>query len=471
MSTKRKLAEAFQALDAAVDPAPPAKRPEHRTVPIRDPRQIWCQSTPHLTAVLARAAARTRKALPFSHSVPPTLPQTAEYRPSSVSSFLARLATFKLATYSLKPSQIDSVAAAKCGWVNEGKDRLVCGLCRVSWVVAGRDGMSKEAANALVEKQRTSLVQSHKDGCPWKTRQCDASIYCVPLQAPSAMVRDLKNNALILDPILRQIQVQHPLSANQLAFLRSTVHDFKMPNLEEEEDISVPQQPSDPALLAALFGWAPTPPSTEQRYSSISRPASRAGSPFPSRPSLSTLPTTRASTPTHGVASTPPSTPPRQFLRRISSTVSLASPTRQVTTLHCALCQRRIGLWAFAPPTEPSTPPLANARPPAPRRQLDLHKEHRSFCPYVVRSTPLASLPADTTPTDGVMEGWRAVLNVVRRYGSVQRQRAVSLRRKQGLVSTEAEGDEALDSVEAMVSTVKRQGGQNLLSYVKGLLG
>lgn len=29
------------------------------------------------------------------------------------------------------------------------------------------------AANTLTEKQRISLIEMHKDGCPWKTRQCD----------------------------------------------------------------------------------------------------------------------------------------------------------------------------------------------------------------------------------------------------------------------------------------------------------
>ncbi len=30
-------------------------------------------------------------------------------------------------------------------------------------------------ANALVEKQRVQLVDMHKDGCPWKTGQCDGN--------------------------------------------------------------------------------------------------------------------------------------------------------------------------------------------------------------------------------------------------------------------------------------------------------
>jgi len=34
-------------------------------------------------------------------------------------------------------------------------------------------------ANALVEKQHISLVEAHKDGCPWKTRQCDREFHHV----------------------------------------------------------------------------------------------------------------------------------------------------------------------------------------------------------------------------------------------------------------------------------------------------
>ena len=52
---------------------------------------------------------------------------------------LERLATYKLNTYTNKPCAIDAVAAAKCGWVNDGKERLVYGLCKVSSVLAGQE--------------------------------------------------------------------------------------------------------------------------------------------------------------------------------------------------------------------------------------------------------------------------------------------------------------------------------------------
>ena len=109
------------------------------------------KNTPHLTAILTRAASKTRNTFSFrfpahTHSSPaPTLPATAEYRPSSLPSFLSRLATYKLTTYANKPSSVDAVAASKCGWINDGKDRLVCGLCNASWVVVGREGLNRDA--------------------------------------------------------------------------------------------------------------------------------------------------------------------------------------------------------------------------------------------------------------------------------------------------------------------------------------
>lgn len=109
------------------------------------------KTAPHLAAILSRSASRARKALPFKLGQMPSTPNlaasrsTSEYRPSSMQSFLSRLGTFKLTTYANKPPAIDAVAAAKCGWINNGKDRLVCGMCDISWVVGGREGMSRDA--------------------------------------------------------------------------------------------------------------------------------------------------------------------------------------------------------------------------------------------------------------------------------------------------------------------------------------
>ena len=123
-------------------------------------------SAPNLSAILSRAASRRKKALPYTlgNQTKPVLPLSTatEYRPSSISSFLSRLATYKLSTYANKPPAIDAVAAAKCGWINDGKDRLVCGLCKSSWVVAGREGMTREAGKeGTLDSQLGLLYTQH----------------------------------------------------------------------------------------------------------------------------------------------------------------------------------------------------------------------------------------------------------------------------------------------------------------------
>jgi len=183
--------------------------------------------------------------------------------------------------------------------------------------------------------------------------------------------------------------------------------------------------------------------------------------------------------------------------------------------LHCSLCQRRLGLWSFTPRGS-SSPHLADlpdndnasmdslaAAAPGTTstsgtaagtsRSLDVLKEHRSFCPYVVRSTPLPPLPSLSPPStkgkkggvaeDALVEGWKAVVNVVGRCGMGMR-----VRRRSGIAGlgtsgsgsgsgttrtgTAGEGGEDEDTmfVDNLVENVKRGGSKDLLRFVKNLL-
>jgi hypothetical protein len=469
------------------------------------------KSTPNLSAILSRAATKTRKAFPHkpgeSSSSAPSLSPLADYRPSSIPSFIGRLETFKLATYANKPPALDAVAAAKAGWINDGKDRLVCGICNASWVVSGKEGMSRDAANALIEKQRTSLVQAHKVGCPWRTRQCDDSIYRIPLQSPASTVQNIKMNAAVLDTVLQDVEIKHPLTQSQLASFQAVISFFESSTSQELADPSSTtsqpsSEPSQTAIVTSLFGWSLAP--ERPRTTSTSRPNSRI--PSASRTPLSS----RASSAAPGG--------PAEKSRPLLHTAASQAIARDTSLLHCVLCQRRVGLWAFAPPKqlpESSASPEMDASSPQPpkrtnsimmRRQFDLLKEHRSYCPYVVRSTVVPTLPISpsvasvSTPrsslhirssssssqlngTSGVrpgsnaMEGWRAVLTVVLRYRMSQRHQ---LLRIEGVIVEDnsnsprdsqdnMEVDD--DGVEVMVQDVKAKGGSDLLRYVKGLLG
>ncbi|TFY67687.1 hypothetical protein EVJ58_g1455 [Rhodofomes roseus] len=530
-SIKRKLEDAIHTLDEAVAPAtssldqrPPTKkqrttknlyatlakygiRKEPKAIDPANELETLAKTAPHLAAILSRSATRTRQALPWKLGHPPrsaTAPSsTAEYRPSSMQSFLSRLSTFKLSTYSNKPPAIDAVAAAKCGWVNDGKDRLVCGICDMSWVVAGREGMSRDAANTLVEKQRAQLVDMHKDGCPWKTRQCDGSIYRIPLQAPLAMAREIKSRAAALDTVMQGVEIKHPMTSTQVQSLLSTistvrVRTFAIPDSDPDDPMSSDNgepdeepQPSEIAVVAALFGWSvlpPAPPPERPRTQSLSRATSVAPSTPTRTPArAASVMSLREGTPTPGSSSRA-----RIMLGQPNSRASTPAPAPapakpDTTLLHCALCQRRVGLWAFMSPPQTNGAATTDARPQQ-RRQLDVLREHRSYCPYVVRSTVVPSMPApqsegaparSATTEPATVEGWRAVLTAVMRHGMARKQRfghgrSVSGRSASGSVFSNGqplENEAEVDSVEAMVAGVKSRGGRDLLKYVKRLLG
>ncbi len=134
-----------------------------------------------------------------------------------------------------------------------------------------------------------------------------------------------------------------------------------------------------------------------------------------------------------------------------------------------------------------------------PQRQLDILREHRPYCPYVVRSTVLPSLPAPS-PTSaqskgharstslaslnslnssssqvyvqpGAMEGWKTVLTIVSRYGNVQRQRLGLNRVSSGRPESLAESgvDDGASSIEAMVADVKSHGVSVYLAFFCGV--
>ncbi|KAI6100676.1 hypothetical protein EV401DRAFT_897845 [Pisolithus croceorrhizus] len=106
----------------------------------------------------------------------------------------------------------------------------------------------------------------------------------------------------------------------------------------------------------------------------------------------------------------------------IASAVRLSTWSTSASPVRCPLCQRLVGLWSFAIITlaeEGSTSeerrliPLSLASGKSAsvfalavgtsgfqyRKSFDVSKEHRSYCPYGVRSTVVPSLPLATHPT------------------------------------------------------------------------
>lgn len=383
----------------------------------------------------------------------------ATYDPDSRADFLARLQTFKLVTYSSKPSQIDAVAAARCGWFNEGKEQLTCKTCKVTWTMPPRPMSNKEELASLVSQQQAMLVDQHSTSCPWKVRQSEETIYAMPIPSPSSLLTSILQKASRLQPSLDGISVKHPLTAHQTSILVSAVGAAQSDAIRKaaagvDKPMELSFLPDETATIVAFFGW-------DRHTASTSRLSA--------------------------------SSTPNASLSRISS--GLATPRASASDkimISCQLCQRQVGLWSFSTASKDSTLSTPGLSKTPTGRQFDVLREHRPHCPFVVKTTylPAISLPskdpeaATTAEPLPFVEGWKALMSVVSRAQS--RRAAGNLNpfggahgslpttpRSENMPLDTQEEDVPSDQVSEIVRDVKSRhgGGRDLLRFVKGLLG
>ena len=244
-------------------------------------------------------------------------------------------------------------------------------------------------------------------------------------------------------------------------------------------------EPSETAALTALFGWTlpPHPPGDKAATSSVGPSLSRASSVVSLRNERSATPQVASSASRRGSHS-PTSVPAR--LPSISvSTTHTPQQKRDASLLYCKMCQRRVGLWAFGP--------QAVEKDNRPQRQFDLLKEHRPYCPYVVRSTIVPSFPMPSghsavlngasgkangsvggNSQDSPIEGWRAMLSIVLRtrkrsfYGAGRNASGAASMASGGATGSNESfvtvDQMEVDPVEAMVEGVKKRGVSFLFS-------
>jgi len=245
-------------------------------------------------------------------------------------------------------------------------------------------------------------------------------------------------------------------------------------------------EPSETAALTALFGWTLPPHPAEDKAAtpktSVASSLSRASSVASFRNERNTTPQSAPSISRCGSLS--PASVPVRLPSTPVSTTHTSQQKRDTSLLYCKMCQRRVGLWAFGP--------QAVEKENRPQRQFDLLKEHRPYCPYVVRSTIVPSFPmpsghsavlngangnangtAGGSPQDAPIEGWRAMLSIVLKarkrsfYGggrSVAAAGDVAPGGANGSTESFVTVDQMeVDRVEAMVEGVKKRGVSSLL--------
>ncbi|KAG6329531.1 hypothetical protein ID866_9560 [Astraeus odoratus] len=222
----------------------------------------------------------------------------------------------------------------------------MCGICNVSWVLAAREGMNREATSVLVEKQRVSLVEMHK-GCPWKTRQCDSNLYRVPMRLRSAMASDLRTTAIALDDIVSNVVINIGTCGRTADNLIVSVTNSPSPRpvpedssaMQVDECTPPPPELSDTSLIMALFGWVlapPLPPDERRHTSTFSFSHLGSFGPFVSMPPTQSL--FRASSVSRSFAERE-STPAPSVGQSISVHMGASTcAARVISLVHCPLC-------------------------------------------------------------------------------------------------------------------------------------
>ncbi|WVR06744.1 hypothetical protein IAU60_003779 [Kwoniella sp. DSM 27419] len=280
----------------------------------------------------------------------PDLPSPTAYAPYSPLALLARIRTFKAHSYSpLLPDTLSPVQVALTGWVNSSVAGVSCGTCSAKWDVKGVLDIKDEAVRKEVARRLSGTLQNrHDKGCAWRTRPSPDNLH-IQLRH---LLHPLISSSLA--PLAEQLSAStttsdlaytSPLSPIQSDNLVSTLSHHASPSASASASASTSSSAiSTTTAQMALFGWYPY---------------------YPNEPSDHITPV-RAASETQTASSAP------------------AQPTvRRTDIIHCRICQRRIGLWAFArrPPGDNSAQQDSRSSSAEAARTLDLVDEHLSWCP------------------------------------------------------------------------------------------
>ncbi|KAI6100681.1 hypothetical protein EDD17DRAFT_1753737 [Pisolithus thermaeus] len=263
----------------------------------------------------------------------------------------------------------------------------------------------------------------------------------------SFTARDSRTTAIALDPIVSKIATEHPHASSRLSSLRTLRFPGSTagvraspsgdPSIMHVDENATPT--SNTSFIVPLSVWQPAiSSSSHDRRPTVIMSVPRSGSLAASASMSSTSALSYASS----VSCAPPeyNSPHPKFARVVRMTRFLT---------------RLVGLWTrFATVTPAEEGPTSEEQRPVPlssasgksasvlalavgtsgfqsRRSFDVWKEHRSYCPYVIRSVVVSSLQLATVigtsnVSDngvGLVEGWRTTLTDVQRHKLGQRQR------------------------------------------------
>ncbi|BGP43597.1 hypothetical protein JCM10450v2_007772 [Rhodotorula kratochvilovae] len=426
----RQVSDALSSLDAVFrDPLGGVRSKKRRT---SSPHRKT--STPALEAILARSA---HKSTASTANPPPS------YEPASLPALLARLATYRLTTFSpSKPSSLSALSCALHGWMHtpSTRERIQCVTCAQGVVLlppSNGEGWISPSGQRLREGYERLVLapegKGHSENCPWRMRPCVRGLYRlaggglgVQSGGRRRLLEEVGRQARELDERgLGAIRLELPGEALSLvgeeADKERLVKAVQAVASAADETSTTLSPPSANSILLALFGW--TLPST-------------------ATPALSRSNSTSS----------------------ISSLRSIA-PSSSSPILSCTFCTRQVLATSYLPSSAPS----ADGSVTPPTKAFDPLKQHQPFCPFVdayAGHSPTIAAAASATKGVGVLKpGWQVRLEAVlqRPVGAASAASAAS-----------ATGAGTMDEAEEEGRAVELTGAgktKELLSYVRSLLG
>ncbi|GAA5826864.1 hypothetical protein JCM3770_003059 [Rhodotorula araucariae] len=423
--SSRQVSDALSSLDAVFRDPLGGARPKKRKT--SSPHRKT--STPALEAILARSA---HKSTASTANPPPS------YEPASLPALLARLATYRLTTYSpSKPPSLSALSCALHGWTHtpSTRERVQCVTCAQGVVLlppSNGEGWSTPSGQRLREGYERLVLapegKGHSENCPWRMRPCARGLYRlgggglgVQSGGRRRLLEDVGRQARELDERgLGEIQLELPKEAlphvGAEADKERLVKAVQAVAPAGDGASTVLAPPSATSILLALFGWA-IPPMVPLALSRSNSSSS------------------------------------------ISSLRSLA-PSSSSPILSCSFCTRQILATSYLPSA-------ADGGPTPPVKTFDPLKQHQPFCPYVDAYAGHSPPAATASPAGKVIAvlkpGWQVRLEAVL-------QRPVGTANAAGAAGPRTmEAGPERDSRAAELTGAGKT--KELLSYVRSLLG
>ncbi|KAA6413578.1 MAG: hypothetical protein FRX48_03324 [Lasallia pustulata] len=252
---------------------PPAKKPR-----IARPKSAYTSSSmSSLGNHASTVQTRVKQAQPMKTQEETKAPN---FTPWDRGQFLDRLKTFRhVDKWMSKPEPINEVQWAKRGWRCVGKERVGCvGGCGKEVVIkleedpedtgnepadSGQesDEWRKDAQEQLVERYSETIVSGHEEGCLWRSRGCDGTIYRLSLTHPQTALNALRQRYESLAKMSSDLPsaLSVPKGMNITAISRQItpflLPDSSKPSVDRVEAEIPPNSINEQALALSLFGW------------------------------------------------------------------------------------------------------------------------------------------------------------------------------------------------------------------------